>query len=322
VLFNVEKQDLLAIQDQFHELNRACIADTDRYIDDAVMTRVAGVVVVALATGLCVTMVTGAEPRLKDVIALLESYLVRYETQLVTLIAQEQYEQWIEPTDGASPAARRTLTSDFGFLRLPGRPEWLGVRDTFSLDGQPIPEHERRLDRLFADGSSDVHDLARHIVEENTRYNLGIIVRTINVPMLALDLLGSRNHDRLSFHKRGEERLEGRAVWVVAFTERERPTLVKTPDGRNRAAHGTVWIDPGDGAVLRTALEFDAAGDSPATSITVVYHHEDTLGLLVPYEMRELYRLKARGDPPAEIHAVARYADFRQFRTAARIVPR
>jgi hypothetical protein len=229
----------------------------------------------------------------------------------------------MQPEDGAPSAARRTLTSDFGFLRLPGRPEWLGVRDTFTVDGQPISDHERRLDRLFAEGSSDVRDLARHIVEENTRYNLGIIVRTINVPMLALDLLGPRNHERLSFRKRGEERLEGRAVWVVTFRERERPTLVKTPDGRNRAAHGTVWVDPGDGAVLRTALEFDAApGDSPATSITVVYHNEDTLGLLVPYEMRELYRLEAGVDVPAEIHAVARYANFRQFRTAARVVPR
>jgi hypothetical protein len=287
------------------------------------MNRVADLVVLAMVTVLSASTVNGREPRLKDVISRLESYLDRYEAQLGELIAEERYEQWLEPEHATPSAEHRTLTSDFGFLRLPGRPEWLGLRDTFAIDGQFIADHQGRLDRLFSEGSSDVRDLARQIVEENTRYNLGIVARTINVPMLALDLLGPRNHERLSFHKRGEERVEGRAVWVLTFNERERPTLVKAPDGRSRAAHGTVWIDPGDGAVMRTDLEFDAApGDSPATSITVLYHNEDTLGLLVPYEMRELYRVENGVDVPAEIHAVARYVNFRQFRTAARLVPR
>jgi hypothetical protein len=288
------------------------------------MTRVADVVALAVVTVFCApTIANGREPRLKDVVSRLESYLARYETQLATLVAEEQYEQWMQPENAAPSATHRVLTSDFGFLRLPGRPEWLGLRDTFSVDGRPIPDRQRRLDRLFLDPSSNMRDLAQQIVDENARYNLGVVARTINVPMLALDLLGPRNHERLSFHKHGEERLEGRAVWTVVFQERERPTLVKTPDGRNRPAHGTAWVDPDDGAVLRTDLDFDAApGEAPATSITVLYHSEDRLELLVPFEMRELYRLETGVGAPAEIRAVARYANFRQFGTTARVVPR
>jgi hypothetical protein len=186
-----------------------------------------------------------------------------------------------------------------------------------------VPGRQGRLDRLLAEGSRDPQDLARRIVEENARYNLGIVARTINVPMMALDFLGPRHRERLSFRKRGEEQLDGRTVWAVAFVERERPTLVKTPDGRNRPARGTVWIDPVDGAVQRTDLEFDrrSAEDSPATSFTVLYRREATLGLLVPSEMREVYGLELASGASEEIHAVARYSRFRQFRSTARILP-
>lgn len=267
--------------------------------------------------------VPGREPRLKDVLARLGSYVTRYEGQLATLVAEEQYEQWTQPGPGRPPTARRTLVSDFGFLRLPGRPEWLGLRDTFAVDGQALPEREGRLDRLLSDESQNRQDLARRIVEENARYNLGVVARTVNVPMLALDLLGSRHRWRFSFHKRGEEGLEGRAAWAITFSERERPTVVKTPQGRNRPARGVVWADPVDGAVLRTELDFEAgdADESPAANIVVFYRREEALGLLVPSEMHEVYRTKTGSDLSGEIHAVARYAKFRQFRASARIVP-
>jgi hypothetical protein len=142
--------------------------------------------------------------------------------------------------------------------------------------------------------------------------------------MFALDLLGRRNRGRLSFQKRGEEQLDGVTVWAVTFNERQHPTLVKTPDGRDRPVRGTALIDPADGSVRRTELAFDdgRGGAVPATTITVLYRREATLGLLVPYEMREAYRLKTNAATLEEIDAVARYTNFRQFHTSARIVPR
>src|SRR5262249_8680649 len=244
-------------------------------------------------------------------------------SDLATLVAEEQYEQWVQPKNGEPATPHRMITSEFGFLRLPGRLEWLGLRDTYAIDGQPVPDHQRgRLDRVLSVGRSNFEDLARRIVEENARYNLGVVERTINVPMLALDVLGRRNQWRLSLRKNREEQLNGRMAWVITFTERERPALVKTPQGRDRPLHGTVWIDPADGSVLRTDLEFDGAktGDSPASTITVRYQRESTLGLWVPSEMREMYRMESASGPE-EIDAVARYTNFRQFRTTARILP-
>jgi len=288
------------------------------------MIRAADLLALTIAVGLLQPSAAAArEPSLKDVLARLETYLTTYENELATLVAEEQYEQWIQPKNGGPAPARRALTSEFGFLRLPGRPEWLGLRDTFAVDGEPIPNHgDGRLDRLLTEGSNP-QDLARRIVAENARYNLGIVERTINVPMLALDFLGRRNRWRVSFQKRGEEQLDGRTVWSIAFSERERPTLVKTPQGRDRPARGTVWIDPADGSVLRTDLEFEGekGGNSPTTTITVRYRREAALGLLVPYEMREAYRVPA-GTDSEEIGALARYTNFRQFQTSARVLPR
>ena len=272
-------------------------------------------------TGLWYRPAAGLQPRLEDVLARLETYVTAYEARLANLVAEEHYEQWTQTGPGEPPTTRRTLTSDFGFLRLPGRPEWLGLRDTFAVDGQPVPDREGRLDRLLADAQHRGNP-ARRIVEENARYNLGLVARTVNVPMLALDLLGPRHRWRLSFRKQREDDFVGRHVWVVAFEERERPTVVKTPQGRDRPARGTVWVDPVDGAVLRTEVAFEASGadDSPAATVTVLYRREDTLGLLVPAEMREIYRTKTSQGASTEIHAVARYSKFREFRASARIV--
>jgi len=108
------------------------------------MSRAANFLAVNLIIGLCLSAtVSGREPRLKDVLSRLEQYLATYESELTTLVAEEHYEQSIQPVDGGSSATRRTLTSEFGFLRLPGRPEWLGLSDTFAVDGQPLPDHQR-----------------------------------------------------------------------------------------------------------------------------------------------------------------------------------
>jgi hypothetical protein len=139
--------------------------------------------------------------------------------------------------------------------------------------------------------------------------------------MLALDYLGSRNQWRLSLRKRGEEAVDGRKSWTIGFEEKERPTLVRTPLGRSRQVHGVVWVDPEEGAVLRTELAYDRSADeSPAASITVRYRRESTLDLLVPYEMQERYVVAGRGGDGSEINALATYTKFRQFRASGRIV--
>ena len=268
-------------------------------------------------------------PGQREVLERLGVYLLGYERQLASLVAEERYQQWVERRrDGdrsdALPAERRTLVSDFGFLRLPGRSEWLGLRDTFLVDGQPVRPRDARLERLLADGSPGALDeLRRGIVEQNARYNLGDVARTINVPMLALDLLNPRHRWRFSFRRREDVRVDGRDLWTIAFDERERPTVVRGPRGDNRPARGIAWVDPIDGAVLWTQLRLgDGGGRNPLeATVTVRYEYSPAVDLLVPVEMRELYDVSAREAEADGIRAVATYSNFRRFQASARLVP-
>src|SRR5262249_24059199 len=116
-----------------------------------------------LVVSVCeLTVLAAREPRLQDFLSRLETYLTAYEVELTTLVAEEHYEQWVQqPGNDGTAASRRTLTSDFGFLRLPGTAEWLGLRDTFVVDGEPIPDRQGRLERLLSAKSSDLAALAR-----------------------------------------------------------------------------------------------------------------------------------------------------------------
>src|SRR5262249_13079570 len=117
------------------------------------MIRTALVLTLSVLVTLCPTAAISREPSLKDVLSRLETYLAAYESDLATLVAEEQYEQWVQPKNGAPATPHRMITSEFGFLRLPGRLEWLGLRDTYAIDGQPVPDHQRgRLDRVLSDG--------------------------------------------------------------------------------------------------------------------------------------------------------------------------
>lgn len=279
------------------------------------------VVIVAILIVVCSQAASGAGPSLEAVLAKLDAYLRGYETQLGQLVADERYTQCVRSDDREAAQTCRTVSSSFGFLRLPGRSEWLGLRDTFAVDGAPVADPER-LDRVLAQESGDIPALARRIVEENGRYNLGPVARTINVPMLALDLLGWRHRSRLTFREHLDDDVDGQRVWAVRFEERVRPTLVRTPQGRDRLARGVVWVDPSDGAVVRTRLDFDPArnDDFPAATVTVLFRRDDGVDLIVPFEMREDYRAKVAGGPSTETHAVAAYTRFRRFRADARVV--
>src|SRR5437016_5826757 len=81
----------------------------------------------------------GQQVSVDDVLLRGGQYLVQYETGLATVLAEEQYSQWIENVS-RQVVARRRLTSDFLFIRIkdPVRgAAWLGFRDVFIKDGAP-----------------------------------------------------------------------------------------------------------------------------------------------------------------------------------------
>jgi hypothetical protein len=253
-------------------------------------------------------------PSLSDVFSRLDTYLQRYETTVATVVAEEHYTQVLEPASRPGQQTR-TLRSDYALARAPGGQAWSGFRDAYEVDGQPVRDREDRLLALLSEGSAASAMQALRITRENARYNIGeeVITRTTNVPTVALDLIHPRHRSRFAFARNGEETVDGMVVWVLSYRERGgRPTIVRTPDGRNRRTNGRVWVEPKTGEVLRTELSWD---EPPQSVIVVEYGRDEGIGARVPLVMTEEYR-SDRG----RVTATARYTNYRRFQTSARVV--
>ena len=256
----------------------------------------------------------GQQRALEEFLLRMGQYLVDYEARLSTVVAEEHYDQWIQ----TPPALRRKLTSDFLLMRLPEGFGWLGVRDVFLVDGKPVRDRDQRLLTLLSQGSADAREQVAKIAAENARYNIGDVFRNTNVPTLTLDLLHPRNRSRVSLRKTGEATIEGTRTWKIDFTEHSRPSLIRSLNGQDRLARGTAWVEPVEGAVVRTQLDLggDDAFELLRSRVTVNYRRDATLDLRVPSEMREIYQR-----PTRQIGGLATYRNFRRFETSVRILP-
>jgi hypothetical protein len=279
-------------------------------------------VAVLLATMLAATARVPAAndtPNLKTVLRRAGDYVVRFERDLATLVAEEHYTQ--EVVDGA-PVEHRELRSDLLFVSRLGMHRYVEFRDVFEVDGRPIRERSERLTELARDPSDASMG---QIVRESARYNIGDIERTINVPLLPLMFLIPENQWRFKFNVQKSPQPLSTAkdlpssspyftvsteVWVIEYRETEKPTVIRFIDGRgNIPVHGRFWIDPGSGRVLMS--ELIAEDHTVHATIDVSYQSEPVLDLFVPIEMRETYW---RADEPARITGVAAYSRFRRLR--------
>jgi len=260
-------------------------------------------------------------PTLKIVLGRAGDYVVRFERELATLVAEEHYTQEVV---GAEPIEHRELRSDLLFVSPVGAHRYVEFRDVFEVDGRPVRERDGRLSHL-ADNASGVS--MRQIVTESARYNIGDIERTINVPLLPLMFLFPDNQGRFKFRvQKGTQPLSASTdipsssprftvsteVWVVEFREVERPTFIRFVDGRRDIpVHGRFWIEPASGRVLMS--ELIAEDRTVHATIDVSYQSEPVLDLLVPIEMRETY---SRAGQPTRITGIASYGGFRRLNAA------
>jgi len=262
-----------------------------------------------LALVVALAAVEPGQPSLKDVLARAAEYIATYHGAMATVVAEERYVQTLTAKGEASPT-QRTLLSDFALVAGEGYQPWMAFRDVLEVDGRAVRDRDGRMEQLFSHGG-DI-DLALAINRESARYNLGTIVRTINTPTVALDFLLRDQQSRFKFRRR-DTPAAADGIWEIAFEERDRPTIIKTPLGRDVAARGSFAIDPADGHVLRSTL---ALMDMRAT-IAVQYAMEPRLRIWVPVKMTESYRM-----PDETLDAVASYSNYRRFETSARVVPK
>ena len=260
-----------------------------------------------------------AEPPLATVLARAATYVADYQARLAGIVAEEHYRQNVQTTSRGGRTARqfRELRSDVLMVKpAAGEGAWLQFRDVFEVDRKPIRDRDERLYKLFVEAAStEARARAETIQAESARYNIGPIMRTINMPILALLFLERKVQPIITFQrkdagnvKRFAELAAERDVWLIEYKETQDGTLVRGAGNRDIPSHGRLWIDSATGRILRTELVSEDL--SVRAVIDVSYRSEAGLDLLVPNEMRENYILRRT---ESRIDGRAEYSRFRRF---------
>jgi hypothetical protein len=277
-----------------------------------------------LAATLGAALLAAQAPEADAIRDRLDKYLLDYEAQLSTLVADERMTQRDGlgrngNPDTAGPRKDREIISEVAFVALPGDVGWLGFRKVVRLNGKTLPDSGPSLAAVLSDGAKDDYERARLLLSQSAEHNLGF-PRTTNLPNLPLEFLHPRNRKRLSHRVDGMEKIRGVQTARMVFDEITTPTIIRRPDGGEMRSLVTAWVEPGTGRLLRAQVKTRDAriGVLPYDNlIWVDFRQDETLGLLVPYEMKEdFFAGRFR-----EGTGTARYTNYRQFRTTARVVP-
>lgn len=285
----------------------------------------------ALAGGLAAATVAASHaqssprPAAPELLARAAAYVARFNDTFTSVVAEERYLQQASGRAalsgsgrgaGASVvgAQRRELVSDFLLIKLPEVDRWVPLRDVFEVDGKAVREREARLLRLLTSPTDSSIALAQAIVQESARFNIGEVERTINMPLLALGFIDERQQLRFEFKVEKEDPGVRPGAWAVSYREKEKPTVVTTPDGRSLFASGSVWLMP-SGEVIRTEIAFLDAGLS--ARIITTFSLDERFGVEVPREMEEVYTMRR-----SEVRGRATYGRFRKFGvTSSEVIP-
>jgi len=271
------------------------------------LLRAGGLVLTAIVTASSLVAAPQDVP-LDTLLRRLGDYIETFERSLSAVVSEEHYHQHLSRATGGAPPQRR-LKSDFLLTQIPnapsGSPSWIGFRDVFEVDGQPVQDRSDRLVQLFVSPPGDAASQVRSIINAGARHNLGEVTRTINVPTMSLEYAKRSAQGRSDFRRGGRSRIDGHQVREVRFTERQLPRIIHTTD--DAAAQGTFWIDEETGRVHRTELRV-TTGRTSAT-IRVDYALVPTLDLWLPVVMEERYATPGR----PVITGRAAYQNFRSF---------
>lgn len=252
-------------------------------------------------------------------------YVMNYEQQFALLLSDEHYVQELQrppnPGDNLSRSNPgggmraggamnvQTFKSDFLLVQLGMDGEgWMPFRDVFEVKGKKVRERNDRLLKLFLDNDKGAFDKAARLNDASAKHHLGNVARTINIPTLGMMLLHPRVNERFEFTDGGEETLNGRVLRKALYREVARPTLIKTTRGRDLALTGTIWIDPFNGAVVKS--EMNAADPAVRCQVVVTFRRDEALAMWVPEKMEEYYKAALAVD---DILATATYSNVRKY---------
>jgi hypothetical protein len=293
--------------------------------DAPVIRRSVSGAIVLLMVGAAVSVPQARQSRaVRDLLDLASRYVVEYEQQYWALALDEETVQWLErpvhtgssltranPGGGMIPGGmqRRTVThSDYVIVQAGAGRGWVPYRDLVSVNGTEMRDRDDRLVRLLKTGSAQAFEEAEVVDKESHRYDVGNVQRTINIPMFGLMLLHPQVRERFEFKAAGDEVIAGRAVERLSYTEKARPTLIKTSRGKDLALTGHIWIESSTGVIVKTAMT--AADPIVRANVYVTFRRDSELGLWVPDVMEEFYKAALAFD---DTHSVSTFTTPRLY---------
>ena len=251
-------------------------------------------------------------PELMTVLHRATEYVARYEAELGNLIGAEEYVQnavWLDPNRRVvAKRLQRRVSSDFLIIQVGA--EWVALRKATRVDGSKVKETEPAFEDAFDNSPEANEKLLLAMKGESTRYNIGDIIRTINVPTVALKVLRESEFSRFAFERAGSSKIEGVQTWAVRFREEGAPTLVLGEKNQFLYSNGTLWIEPETGRVLRTEFNVESPyiRSRVKARIVVTYAEGKNMKMLVPSLMDEHYESEFN-----TVDCKAYYSNFRPF---------
>ena len=270
-------------------------------------------ILIGLAVVCAVADAPAQETAFADVMRRAHAFVVGYEDDLSTVVAEEHYEQQVLSEDG-DLEQQRVLVSDYRVTQLLPHEFWFGVRDVFELDGVAVRERTalaRQVLRLSP--GEDPSARLTQIAEQNARFNIGDVVRTVNEPTFSLMFLRPQNRDRMRFVSLGKEKLGDLLTWVVGYREvpLDGTTFIGTEDGDNILTRGRFWIEPASGRVVQSELITGDARVERTGTITVRYRLFPIVNLWLPASMQETYEGTETRHRSPTITGTATYSNYR-----------
>lgn len=237
-----------------------------------VPVRLLFVSLVAFATNFSLLAAARSSPSLNTVLARAATATAAFADPSRRIVCQEDDRQTtvadlapLHPEESAHdprPLAYRDIVASWSVTPPSphGSDAWKEVLDVESLGPfQPFPSI-RALPRLTA-----VIDLSMDVPAP--------------LPRWAAGFLSARNQPRFEFSKTGETEVQGLTVWEVKFRETATPPLWRLP------ISGSVWIDPSNGRVVRSAIA--VRGEAPfSDNMTVDYRLDPATALYLPHSLK------------------------------------
>jgi hypothetical protein len=259
--------------------------------------------VAVAAAAMCALPLRAAGPDLETLLDLASEYQVAFIHAFENVVAEEIYVQ-----EMTSPRRKRTIKSDFLFVKYPDVAGVMTLRDPFEVDGRAVRDAASadRMMKLFTSPAGDAIKRARALAMEGARHNL-LDIGTVNNPLLTMAFLQANYRPRFRFNLAGIEKDLGPTVRTVRFQEFRIPSILRTGANQDVLTSGLIWVDEQTGRVARTRLQIGPARTPP--EVVTTFSRDEGLGIDVPSTMTDWYPDGTRG----EIRGTATYSRFRRF---------